>query len=100
DARGAFSFVGVPPGQYAIRVLKVPAPTPLPPPRTDALVAIGPAGGSFLMDSSPGAPAPPPPPPLSPDPTLWASQLITVGETDLAGVDVRLHTGVRVTGRI
>src|SRR6185295_11064344 len=34
DARGAFSFIGVPPGQYAVRVLRVPAPTPLPPPRT------------------------------------------------------------------
>ena len=100
DARGAFSFVGVPPGQYAIRVLKVPAPAPLPPPRTDAMVAIGPAGGGFLTDASPGAPAPPPPPPLSPDPTLWASQVITVGDADLSGVDIALHTGVRVTGRL
>ena len=83
DARGDFTFLGVPAGDYTLRALKIPPappPTPLPP-------------------GTPPPPTPPPPPPLPKEPTLWANMPITVGADGVAGIEVRLNTGFRVSAR-
>ena len=83
DARGDFTFLGVPAGEYTLRALKTP-PAPVLTPRP------------------PGTPppaTPPPPPPLPKEPTLWANLPITVGADGLAAVEVKLNTGFRVSAR-
>jgi hypothetical protein len=70
DAAGRFTFLGVPAGQYVLRVMKgAPAP-------------------------SRGAP----PPSIPPGPTLWASQPLPVGTDDISGLSVTLRAGFRVSG--
>jgi hypothetical protein len=72
DTSGRFTFLGVPAGQYVLRVLKnAPAP-------------------------SRGAA----PPPIPPGPTLWATQSLSVTTTDISDVVVTLRTGFRVTGTV
>jgi hypothetical protein len=86
DARGRFTFLGVPAGNYTLRALKAPPPPqPPPPPRP-----------------TPGAPPPPPapPPPLPTEPTLWANVPLAVGADGIANLTVKLQTGMRVAGRI
>ena len=78
DADGAFTFVGVPPGQYLIRALTTPRPPEEPPPPA-------------------GTPAPAPLVPV--DPVLWTETAVSVGSTDTTGVAVSLRPGLRVTGR-
>ena len=41
-----------------------------------------------------------PPSPLPTEPTLWASQGVSVGDSDVAGVNPTLRTGSRLTGRV
>jgi hypothetical protein len=79
DAEGAFTFVGVTPGQYVIRALTSPRPPAEPP-----------------MPAGTTAPAP-----LVPvDPTFWAETAVTVAAADVAGVAVSMRPGLRVTGRV
>jgi hypothetical protein len=40
------------------------------------------------------------PPPLPPDLTLWATIPVNVGETDIAGLSVALHSGARISGSL
>ena len=47
----------------------------------------------------PGA-TPPPPPPIPAEPTLSAAMPVSVGETDLTGVNVVLRVGPRLSGRL
>jgi hypothetical protein len=68
DANGAFTLLGIPPGQYTIKVTSPPlgrGPVSLP---------------------DPG------------QPLLWANQLVTVGETDLAEVAVTLQPAPILSG--
>jgi hypothetical protein len=82
DANGAFRFLGVPVGQYSIRAIKVPPPAP---------VLMRPLGVPVAAGT--------PPPPLPQGPTLWATLPVTVGAEGLSGVNVRLNTGFRISGR-
>jgi hypothetical protein len=75
DAAGAFTFLGVPSGQYVLRVLRVP---PLTPPVANG--AIGPS--------------------VPTTPTLWATVPISVERSDVQDVAVSLHGGFRVSGRM
>jgi hypothetical protein len=70
-ANGAFTLLGVPAGQYVLRVL------------------------SPLADF--GAPQPPSTPDQS---VLWAMQALTVGDTDVTDLDVTLRPTIRVSGRL
>ncbi|HEX5214045.1 MAG TPA: carboxypeptidase-like regulatory domain-containing protein [Vicinamibacterales bacterium] len=38
--------------------------------------------------------------PANPEPTLWAAQSITVGETDVTGLNVAMRPGLRLRGRV
>jgi hypothetical protein len=78
---GAFSFVGVPSGRYAIRVERVPRPA-------QRITQVGAATRSEL---APGA---------SDEPTLWATVPVTVSGGDEREVSVGLSTGVRARGRL
>jgi hypothetical protein len=72
EASGAFTFLGVPPGQYELQVTRIPRP--------DIVNGI---------QATPTA-----------VPTLWARVPVAVGSTDMAGLSVALRTGVRVSGRV
>jgi hypothetical protein len=86
DAAGRFTFVGVPEGRHQLRAIWVRVPV---------------GGGSR------GAPPPPPPgggAPPAPLPTLggftlWATQTITVGESDVDELAVTVRAGFRIGGR-
>jgi hypothetical protein len=74
EPNGAFTFLGVPPGQYELQVTRVPRPE--------------------IMNGQP------PPPGTVAAPTLWARVPVSVGSSDVAGVNVVLRQGARVSGRI
>ena len=93
-AGGQFTFLGVPPGEYAIKIVRIPR-----------LVAGSPAtatmiqtGGTTIISTSPGAGAAPLP--LPTEPTMWATVPVAVGETDVTDVMVVLRPGARVSGRV
>jgi hypothetical protein len=69
DAKGAFTLLGIPPGQYTIKVASPP-------------LGRGPVS-----------------PPDPNRPLLWANQLVTVSETDLADVAVTLQPAPVLGGR-
>jgi hypothetical protein len=74
DRKGAFTFLGVPAGQYVIRAMKVP-----------------PASGMGRG----GLPGPLPIPDVA---TLWAAEPVSVGRDDVT-LTVTLTRGIRVSGR-
>jgi carboxypeptidase family protein len=78
---GVFTFLGVSPGRYIARVMRV-GQLPRMTTQVGSIVRTEQAIGS------------------SPDPTLWATMPVIVGDGDVSGVEVRLSTGVRATGRL
>jgi hypothetical protein len=93
DRNGQFTLLGVPPGQYVLRITKVPRPST---PARDMTIV---QSGTGMMMGTIGDPLAGPPP-IPTDPTLWAVQPIAVGRSDVSGVTVSLRTGLRVTGRV
>jgi uncharacterized protein (DUF2141 family) len=89
DSRGAFTFVGVPPGQYTLTILKRPVMT-----RQSQTVSVSApsGGGSMAVFGGYAGPVPM-------EPTLWAAQPLTVGTSDLDNVRISARTGGRVSGR-
>ncbi len=88
DAAGRFTFVGVPEGRYRLRATLAQVPVtgasrgaPAPPPSSNL-----------------SAPATPPLPALGGF-TLWATQSIAVGATDIADLAVTMRSGFRISGR-
>lgn len=99
DARGAFTFLGVPAGAYTLKILKTPRPaSPIVP--SEGMVMVSSGAGGISFGTSMGPASPPIPPPLPTEPTLWGSVPVSVGEADITGVTVTLRTGLRVTGRV
>ena len=94
DATGAFTFLGVTPGQYLIRVLRPPARPPVSP--SAGFTTVIQAGNTTI--SSGGGPTPRPP--IPDEPTWWAAQSISVAESDVSGVSVTLRSGARISGRV
>ena len=94
DADGRFTFMGVPPGQYVIRMLRVPRPTGSP--GVVTMVTTG-GGGISFFSSGIGAEGPPPPPPD--EPTLWAEVPVSVAE-HVDDVSVGVRPGARVGGTV
>jgi Carboxypeptidase regulatory-like domain len=92
DATGAFTFLGVPPGVYTIRALKVP-PRPLTPSTMTTVIQTG--TSTIFSGGGPSAP-----PPIPNDPTWWATVPVSVGQNDVADVAVALHSGARISGRL
>jgi hypothetical protein len=94
DARGTFTFVAVPAGDYVLKCLQVPA-LPSPP---MVMSSVQMADGSTRMTaSSTGSPVTPP---LPPDPTLFVEQPVSVGAKDISGLAVTLRAGARISGHV
>jgi protocatechuate 3,4-dioxygenase beta subunit len=102
DGTGAFTFLGITPGQYTLRVARVPRPFSTTPPSNITTIEVSGPNGMMMMGMSsigPGA-MPPAPPPIPPDPTLAAAQSVSVGETDVTGLNLVLRPGARLAGRL
>jgi hypothetical protein len=101
DATGAFTFLGVPPGQYTLKCLRIPRPAtaPMVPSSITTIEITGPNGLMMGMGSSSGS-ASAQPAVLPADPTLWAILPVTVGDADVTGLAVMLRPGARIGGRI
>jgi hypothetical protein len=93
DATGAFTFLGVTPGQYLIRVLR-PPPRPVSTP-TGFTTVIQTGSGTTMTGGGPVAR-----PPIPDEPTWWAAQSISVSESDVTGVSMALRSGARISGRV
>ena len=91
---GEFTFLGVPAGQYVIKVMRVPRPA-TPPPGVTTQIQLG--SSMMVTTSGPagGARAP-----IPDDPTIFAEQPVAVADSDLTGVVVPLQRGARITGRL
>lgn len=75
DQQGAFTFLGVPPGQYSVTVLRTPR--------------------------SPSSPASPTSPATNADdPTLFAETAVTVGNRDVSDLVVPVQRAARIAGRV
>jgi protocatechuate 3,4-dioxygenase beta subunit len=98
EANGSFTFLGVTPGQYTLKAVRIPRPAPTlgPSPNMTTIEVSGP-GGLIMGMSSLGAG---PPPAIPAEPTLWASMPIAVQDNDLIGLTVSLMTGPHITGRV
>ena len=79
EADGKFTFLGVPPGSYVVKVLSIPRPVGMNGPQP------------------PGTTQSPTP---STDPTLFAEASISVGDVDVTDVSLALKVGPRVSGRV
>jgi hypothetical protein len=95
DRKGAFTFVGVVPGQYVIRVIR----TPQRPQTTFSGVTTVVQIGSSTISSSTSS-GPQTQPPIPNDPTLWGALSVSAGQTDLTGLSVVLRAGARIGGHV
>lgn len=95
DSSGAFTFIGVTPGQYTLKVMKQP---PLPQSASTPSTIIQTGSGTMAMSF--GAEANAPPPPLPVGDTLWTSVPASVGASDIPDLAVTLRAGIRVAGRV
>jgi hypothetical protein len=103
DANGAFTFLGVTPGSYTLKALRIPRPMPVSSRGVSSTMVEVTGPGGLMMGMSMGAgaaSAPPPPPPLPTELTLWATTSVSVGDSDVGGLAVMLQPGVRLSGRI
>lgn len=91
DGRGQFAFLAVPMGQYVLKMQRTPRPAAGP----QSVVTVSSGNGLVTMVSNGSAPAT-----VSTEPTLWAQQPLTVGDADVAGLNIGLRTGVRLSGHI
>ena len=90
DASGGFRFLGIPPGQYVLRVIKLPAPETTP----AQMTVVQTPGGTVSrgVGGGPGAP--------SPRRTWWATHPVAVIDRDLRDLVVPMQSGYRVSGSI
>ncbi len=100
DAAGEFTFLGVPAGRYQLRAYRVNVPpsgasrgAPPPPPPTGG-AATGAAGSGRAANQRTVTP-----PGLSGQ-TLWATQSVTVGESDIDSLAITVRAGFRISGRV
>jgi protocatechuate 3,4-dioxygenase beta subunit len=98
DARGVFTFLGVTPGQYTLKSLRMARPPSSSSSTMTTIEVSGPNG--MIMGMSSGGPSSGPPPPLPTELTLSATMPVSVGESDVIGLSVSLRTGVRIGGRL
>jgi protocatechuate 3,4-dioxygenase beta subunit len=104
NASGAFTFLAVPPGQYTLRAVRTPRPNMAAMAQSmglnaPAMIQNAQGGRAMSMGAMTMDMMMPIPPPIPAEPTLWASMPVSIGETDIAGLDVPLRIGLRVSGR-
>lgn len=92
NANGDFTFLGVPPGSYILRVARVPVTTR---PTTMTSVTVGTTTTYTTVDNSSL-----PPLPLPETPTESVTMPLAVGDQDIRNVTVQLQKGPRVSGRL
>jgi hypothetical protein len=97
DATGTFTFVGVPPGQYVLSVVRVPRP---PPDLGDTNRLTVSTGSVSIATPAPPPPGRTPPTPIPADATWCALLPLGVGAEDLTNVVVPLRAGPRMSGRV
>jgi hypothetical protein len=96
DWAGGFSFAAVPPGQYELRVLRLPQP----PPDVDGTPHISVSrAGTMTIAANPSA-GPPPKPPVPADATLVAQLPLAIADANVDNLVVSMTPGARVMGRI
>jgi len=95
DGDGAFTFYGVPRGQYIARVVRVPYPT--------GGLEMGVAGGTgaipYIATFGSMSRGPNQPFASSAEPLVYVSQPVGVADRHVTGLALTLRTGVRITGR-
>jgi protocatechuate 3,4-dioxygenase beta subunit len=90
DEDGNFRFVGIPPGDYVIKtIIATGAWDPMPGSVASLIAATQIAPNVWRARDRPTDEA-----------LLWADLPITVGDSDVTGLDVRLHVGARLQGRL
>ena len=94
DATGAFTFFGVPPGQYIARVVRVPWPA-----GGGELGIAGGTGAIPYITSFLRGPAPAGPPAPAADPLLFADQPVAVSDRHVRQLTITMRNGARVSGR-
>jgi len=94
DANGAFTFYGVPPGQYVARVVRTPWPSGG---RGLVVASRGGDSDSWVAGSGPGRGGVGA---AESDPVLSASASITVGSRGVTGLALTLKPGPHVRGRV
>ncbi len=93
-ADGRFAFLGVPPGDYAIRAVRIPRDrAPAAPSTTTTVATAGGAGGTIIMMGDRARPLPS-------GTTLFADTPVSVGDQGASGVTVQLRTGRAIRGRV
>ncbi len=91
DASGAFTFLGVPAGQYTLFAFKQPVSTSQV---TQMTVVQGPGGTSARGMVGEGGDD------TNAKPAYWAQQVLAAGESNIANVRVVTHVGLRVSGKV
>ena len=95
DAAGVFTFYGVPAGSYVVRIVKMPAPKGANVRASTAYVDVNRKFVSLSIGGGPGGV----PPPVDTEPLLFASEIVSVGDTPVHGLAITLRPGVRISGR-
>ena len=92
NASGDFTFLGVPPGAYLLRVARVPTTAR---PTTMTSVTVGTTTTYAIVDDSNL-----PPLPLPETPTESQTMPLQVGDQDIRNLTVQLQKGPRLSGRL
>ncbi|HEX4566875.1 MAG TPA: carboxypeptidase-like regulatory domain-containing protein, partial [Vicinamibacterales bacterium] len=99
DAFGAFTFPAVPPGDYVLKVVRLPRADV--PPEQGTRVTIMPGSGTATISGNvPTSSEPPGPAPIPSDATLCALVPISVGPHAIDNLVIPLVAGPRVSGRV
>jgi len=99
DVSGGFTFPAVPPGEYLLKVVRLPRPDAPSEPGTH--ITIDPEIGAAVVSGNvPTTSEPPAPSPIPPDATLCAQVPLSVGARAIDNLVVALVPGPRVVGRV
>jgi hypothetical protein len=99
DAAGGFTFPAVPPGDYVIRVLRLPRPSIEVDEGPQTIVS--PSAGTVMISGGVRTSnAPPPPPPIPTDATLCAQVPLSVSGRDVSDLVIPLTPAPRISGRV
>ncbi|HEX6464065.1 MAG TPA: carboxypeptidase-like regulatory domain-containing protein, partial [Vicinamibacterales bacterium] len=99
DASGGFSFPAVPPGDYVLRVVRLPPPDA--PSEQGTRVTVAPGSGAVTISGAvPTSSEPPAPSAIPADATLCAEVPLSVTDRPIDNLVVPLVPGPRITGRV